>query len=452
MDETGTRAKRGSGGIRYRADKDIWIASETVTLNGKRTRLEATGKTETKARAAIAKKRNEFIRGKKKKASRGTVTEWLNKFTDEIAIHDIRPGTMRSYKSVINNHIIPTIGDKKLAALEPADVRTMRDEIMRRCEAADKAGTSKRKGAGPSRARYAQTVLSVALARAVQDEVIDRNVANKEYVKKLPAPDKAVAALDADQAKRFLRDVARSEGTNASRWAFAFLTGARQGEILGLEINRLDFTFDSLKLTKQLQILPNRHGCGEQNEDGTWPCGKTAPRACKDREFDISPTYAEQVKVLHGSLALVPTKTKMSKRDLPMVGPLKKILQAHLEATAHMPNPHGLVWRNEDGSPLQPRSDFDTWSDALTKSGFDHIKLHSSRSSTASIMSDMGIDREVIAEILGHTNLETTAGYVAVGDKFRRDALGKVGGALMLELFGDDDGDDNAPTTEAIGA
>ncbi|QBP33284.1 integrase [Gordonia phage BrutonGaster] len=440
-----TRAKKGTGGMRYRADKDVWIASADVGFDaqGNRVRLEATGKTEYQAQQRLNKKVREYHKSPtQSKAAKGTVAEWLDKWLNEVRRGRIRPTTKRSYDSHIRNHINPVMGKKKLAKLTPEDIRQMMRDIEKRQadarKAAAAAGSSTRVGDGPRCAKYAHTIMRKALGDAVREGLVPRNVASKDYVEPMGAVEKEQKALDAAQARNFLRIALESNDPWATRWAAALLTGTRQGELIGLTWDRVDFENKRLYFTKQLQLLGNTHGCGEADENGLYPCGKLVARACPKREFDIDEKYRSETEIISGSIAWVPTKTKMSKRALPMIEPLAKILRAHQAMTAGQPNPHNLVWHEPDGRPLNPRKDYDNWLAALDRAGLEHVKLHSTRASAASIMSEMGIDREVIAEILGHTNLSTTALYAKVGETYRREALSSLGS--LVDMFGESDG------------
>ncbi|QDF15423.1 tyrosine integrase [Gordonia phage Mollymur] len=440
MDENGERSEYGTGGLRYRADRKVWIAAKSVEDGrGRKKRIEGQGPTKAKALAERDAKIRDFIRGKQKTRGKGTVEEWMQKWMKEIAEHNVRPTTLQSYDAAIKYQIIPTIGRLKLNDLKPEDVRFMREEIIAGYKKGASGGRKPRNdGTGPRRARYAQVVLSKALADAVREEIIERNVADSAYVKKAPLPSKPQKALNAEQAKHLLRTTIQNRDRYASRWAMALITATRQGEVLGLTWDRVDFARKEIHFTRQLQVLKNAHGCGEKEAGGKYPCGMKVARACPEREFVVSDEFRNEIDILEGSVALTPTKTVMSSRAIPMPAPLEKILRAHQLATAGEPNPHNLVWHQENGKPIQPRADYDAWLEVLDAAGLDRIKLHASRHSAASIMSDMGIDRQVIMQILGHTQLQTTAGYTAVGESFRREALDGMG--ELLELLGPDDG------------
>ncbi|ANA86408.1 integrase [Gordonia phage OneUp] len=439
-EEKKERRRYGQGSTYYREERDVWVASKRVGYDnrGKPIRLSAQGKTEAKAIAKLDKKIRDFRLGKQTSKSKGTVGEYLDRWLSDVIADDVRPTTLHSYDSSVRNQIKPTIGTKKLAKLTPEDVRQMRRDIE--AMYTEKARADPRYAeTGPKRSRYAQVVLSKALADAVREEIIDRNVADTIYVKKPPATDKEQPALNAEQAKRLLRVALEKKDRWATRWAVALLTGVRQGETLGLTWDRVNFERKEILFDKQLQVLQNRHGCGT-GSGKSWPCGMKVARACPHREYVIQPQYRNQVRILEEgkrSLALTPTKTKMSKRALPMSEPLEKILRAHKLSTMNESNPHNLVFHYEDGRPVYPRDDYDNWLAALDAADLERIKLHSTRHSTASIMSDMGIDRQVIMQILGHTNLNTTARYAAVGDTFRREAMESL--SNLLDMFGEGD-------------
>ena len=53
--------------------------------------------------------------------SRMILNEWLNQWLENMA-DTLRPNTLRNYRSYIENHIRPSLGDKQLARITPKDI------------------------------------------------------------------------------------------------------------------------------------------------------------------------------------------------------------------------------------------------------------------------------------------------------------------------------------------
>jgi hypothetical protein len=84
-----------------------------------------------------------------------------------------------------------------------------------------------------------------------------------------------------DVAQRILRatiEIDEAADDLASRWAAAFMTGAREGELLGLQWDRVDWNGKRLIIRWQLQQLSKAHGCGDQLVDDE---GKNGPLALR---------------------------------------------------------------------------------------------------------------------------------------------------------------------------
>lgn len=179
-----------------------------------------------------------------------TVEAWLNYYMARIAPRRLCPRTAPDYEHLIERHILPAIGSKKLDKLTPRDARDLTDGMIER-------------GLSSSTALKVHRVLAVALKYAVREGKVARNVATL-----VDAPAKAATntrALTLDEALQVL-DTVEHEPLG-SLWAAFLLTGARQGELLGL---RRDFvqlntrmTIPSVELSWQLQRFTWRHGCAK---------------------------------------------------------------------------------------------------------------------------------------------------------------------------------------------
>ncbi|MGP6172271.1 site-specific integrase [Microbacterium sp. A204] len=167
-----------------------------------------------------------------------------------------------------------------------------------------------------------------------------------------------------------------------SRWMLALELGPRPGESIAFEWPHVDFDEGSIAVRQQLQTV-------------------------------------------EGKLRLVPyTKTDAGMRKLPMPGHLADALKKHrkvqLEQMSKIPTWGG--WRDEDegdgvvhsfvftssrrpGWPITPSGDSQQWKRLLTSAGLPHAKRYTARHTAASRMIAAGIDLTVIAEILGHANV-----------------------------------------------
>ena len=129
---------------------------------------------------------------------------------------------------------------------------------------------------------------------------------------------------------------------------------------------------------------------------------------------------------LMGAYHLVPPKSKKGFRVIPMTPWMREIL-ADWKKIAPV-SPHGLVWPRPDGGPRNPKHDADAWKGLqdladVRKASGRHYVLHEARNSTASLLLELGVDPEVIKEILGHADIVTTRGYQRVSTGLKLAAL-----------------------------
>lgn len=343
-----------------------------------------------------------------------TLETWLRHWHAEVVSVNEAPSTVQSYRSIIETQLIPTIGKRRLDRLTPEHVRQMHKALRARVT---RRGTP----LAESSVLKAHNVLSSALGQALADGKVMRNVARIADKPSLPDVDKAT--LTVDQVQHLLRS--SSDHPQLARFATALFTGERQGEVIGLEVNRLDLDAGVADVSWQLQRIRFRHGCGDT-------CGKKTAGSCPQRELDIRPGLRGAVRQLDGGLCLTRPKSKKGKRLVPLHPFLVEILRTHLRTAA--PNPHGLVFARPDGRPLDPRDDLRQWREALETAGLGSHGTHIARRVVATGLRAKGTDRKVMRDVLGHASDQATDSYLSGDLELARVAMLAVGDEFMPQL------------------
>lgn len=351
-----------------------------------------------------------------------TVAAWSKTWLETVAKPDVDPKTYSGYAGVVRNWIVPTVGRKTLATLKPSDVRAVRTAITDA-------------GRGTSTARQAHVVLSMMLDAAKAEKMCRTNVA--ETVRKPGGKRAAVTstrgALTTEQTVAILHAAAASP--EGSRWWFKILTGQRQGEILGATLADLDLDAGLYAVSWKLEELRRDHGCGGD------PCGYTQPARCPDATWRI-PADFEMVH-LTGAWHLTRPKSKTG-RVVPLIPQLVEAIRRHLLATADQPNPHGLIWHMADGSPILPKDDGQAWRNLLVSAGVitpaeavpggTALTGHWTRHTVVTILASLGVDFQLIGEIVGHSSAQVTSIYRHALDAEKRAAMDALGGTWAEAL------------------
>jgi integrase len=113
----------------------------------------------------------------------------LEHWLTEIKAHDgTRPSTLRRYREVVDNHLVPVLGNIRLDKLTPADV----EHLL----------STRRKAVAPATLLKIHAVLRVALADAERRDLIPRNVARAVKGPRLATAERR--ALTVEEARRLL--------------------------------------------------------------------------------------------------------------------------------------------------------------------------------------------------------------------------------------------------------
>jgi integrase len=375
------RAASGESSI-YRDEDGRWhgYVSMGKKENGRRDRRHVSGVKRADVVAKVReleRKRDAGTAGAAGKAP--TVREWLEHWLDTIAARKVRPSTLVRYRQLTANQLVPGIGHHRLDRLQPEHVEKLYSDLQER-------------GLSPASVLQAHRVLSRALKVAMQRDRVARNVCTLVDAPSVERDE--VRPLSGHDARRVL-EAARGR-RNAARWSVALALGLRQGEALGLTWDAVDLDAGTLTVRQALQRQPGK------------------------------------------GLVLVQPKSRAGRRTVALPGPLRDALRAHRAAQAAERIAAGSVWEDnnlvfcqENGRPLEPRSDHRTWRALLAEAKVRSARLHDARHTAASLLLQQGVPARVVMEILGHSQISLTLGtYSHVVPELAEDAARRMGEAL----------------------
>lgn len=257
------RRPNGAGTIYPRKDGRYEGAAWVKTLDGQSTRIRVYGRTWEETNKALIKAVAEHQNGPGAATDKRSLAAYLEHWITVVAPHRVRPNTLANYRQAIEQHLIPALGTKKLAKLTAKDIRSWLDRIAGQCRCSTRAIDAKRSpdtqrccaiGAcckllpAPRRLQYYHGVLTSALAHAVREDMIPRNVAKQ--VQTPTGPPRRYEPLTLAEAHAFLKETRRFH--NGELYELALRTGMRRGELLGLRWSDIDFDNQRLTIRRTL--------------------------------------------------------------------------------------------------------------------------------------------------------------------------------------------------------
>ena len=256
MARKSTRAAQGGGTIRQRPD-GRWEARFTVGRDpgtGKQIQRSVYGSTQKEVRQKLAQAVAEVDNGTYQAPSKMTVGQWLDIWVAEYLNH-VRPRTVEAYQCQIRNHIRPALGAVKLDALTTPAIQSFYNSMSQ-------------PGLSAKSIKNVHGILHKALQQAVTVGYLRFNPADACTLPRVEH--KELKPLDEADTARFI------EAVKGHRYETLFLvtlfTGMREGEVLGLTWDCVDFQRGTLTVNKQLQknttggsiytLVPTKNGRG----------------------------------------------------------------------------------------------------------------------------------------------------------------------------------------------
>jgi integrase len=363
MGKSKSRAN-GDGDVFPRKNKAGKITSYRgayVGPDGKRRYVS--GKTKTEAREALATARAEAAGGVVLDSGKLTVAEYLERWLSDCLTPLVKSGKMEHstyvrYAGIVNNHISPTIGFKKLRDLSRAEVRALY--------------SAKGKELSPRSVDYIHVTLQKALSQAMRDDLIPRNVATGERPRSSRNQEE-IKALSSEQVRALL--VAARGTRNEALYVVAVRTGLRQGELLGLKWPDVDLVGRRLSVRRALKVT--------------------------DHGLDFGPP-----------------KNNASRRSVPLSKTAVAVLQAHRTRQneerlrlGELWQDHDLVFPNRVGKPMDHGNLYDREYKPLLQSaglGDKGFTFHSLRHTFATELFNQRKRPKVIQSLLGHSSITQT--------------------------------------------
>ena len=231
-----TRREKGGGTIRQRPD-GTWEARVVIGHDpgtGKQKRRSIYGKSQKEVREKMTAIIADLDKGIYNEPSKLTVGKWLDTWLKDYT-GGIKEQTRTQYEQVCRNHLKPSFGAVTLQGLKPPAIQRLYNKLIE-------------SGRSPKTVKNVHGILHKAMQQAVLLQFIPVNPCDAVQLPKAVKPD--LCALNEKQITDFLTAIRGSEYENILK--VDLFTGMRQGEIMGLTWDRVDFEAGTILIDRQL--------------------------------------------------------------------------------------------------------------------------------------------------------------------------------------------------------
>jgi integrase len=279
---------------------------------------------------------------------------------------DIRASTRAKYRYLLDQHILPALGDIDMAALQPTDVRGWWARLSSEL---------------PSTAAGAYRLLATICNTAVTDQVIMRSPCRVRGGGREKSPERPTASVP---------EVTAAIESVPEQFRLALMLAAwcqlRRGEILGLQRRDVDELHGQLKIERAFVV----------HQDGTH--------------------------------VIAPPKTKASRRTIAIPGNVAPLVVEHLEMHVGR-KPDAWLFPGESGQPITPRTLNRAWVMARKAAGRPDLHLHDLRHSGLTWSAAAGATTAELMHRAGHASPIAALRYqhaTADRDRALADALAEM--------------------------
>lgn len=370
------KASNGFGSIRKKTVNGRTYFEGRYTDPATHKQKSVSAPTEKECREKMQRVLASIVGGTYVAPSKKTVGVWMDEWLRDR--EGIEESTKKGpYEKAIRLYIKPAIGDIQLQDLRRVHCQGFVHDLSHR-----------ERPLSPKTIRDAVGVLSAAMERAVQLELIPKNPAKgldlPRYDKKPPK------VMESDTQEAF--EAAIQDSSYRNIFLTGLHTGARISEVLGLQWKNIDFQTGEIKICGQLERKR-----GESLERGL----KETTKSHRVRTIIVPPFVVEILKA---------EKRKQN--------------EWRLKAGQYWKNEDGLVFTREDGSPMPHTTVSNSFKRIAARIGKPDISLHTLRHTFITDELRNGeTDIKTISSSIGHSSIAITGDvYAASTNEMKRAA------------------------------
>lgn len=378
MTTKATKNAKGGGTIRKRSD-GRWEARYTLGIDpktGKQIQKSVYGKTQKEVRQKLTAITAEIDDGTYMDIPRLKTADWLNTWVTEY-IGNVKSSTRKSYQDHVRLNIIPYIGNVPLSKVTAAMIQQMYNELQTEKELS------------PKTIKNVHGVLHRALEQAQKMGYIRNNPLAAVTLPRIEK--KQIKPLEDEELCAFLKEI-RGNPYELVYFVTVF-TGLRQGEVLGL-------TWDCVNFEKQTLLINKQHG----KKKGT-------------REYCFSSLKNDRPRVIEAADGVMDALKKQQLRQQRWAARLKD----------GWDNPDNLVFTTETGRYLCNQTVYLAFKKIVRRLHLDATRFHDLRHTYAVNSLKSGDDIKTVQENLGHQTAAFTLDvYAHATNSMKRESANRM--------------------------
>lgn len=369
----------GCGSIKQRKD-GRWEGQYTCGKdeNGKIIRKSFYGKTKREVEKKLAEITTDQQRGEFIKPEKLLYKDWLA-IWQENYLGSVMASTVTNYKYHIEQNIVPAIGGVKLQLLTAPMIQNLYN-------------SKQKDGLSPKTIKNLHGVVHKSLEQAVKVGYLRNNVSDACELPRVVR--KEMIILRDEYLAKFLEEIKGKP--NEDIFFVDLWTGLREGEIIGLSWDCIDFKKQVIRVEKQLK----RKGNGNTKNHYEFDTLKNG----KSRIVKPAPFVFDRLKKVRAEQA----KNKLKYGE-------------------GFSNPHNLVFTNEIGQHIGAECLLKCFKVRAKHIGLPEMRFHDLRHTWVVIQLENNVNPKTVSEQAGHATVAFTLDvYGHVTDAMLTDSASKI--------------------------
>ena len=341
---------------------------------GKQIQRSITGKTQKEVAQKLKAATAAIDAGTYKAPCKMTLAQWLDIWVAEY-LNNLKPLTQQNYSKQAQKHLKPALGAAKLEALDTHTIQKFYNSLSA-------------SGRSPKTVKNIHGILHCALQQAIANDYIRNNPADACKLPKVVKPE--IKPLEPEEISRLLKEAQKDDYCNL--FTVAMFTGMRQGELLGLSWDCVDFQTGIITVKQQLQCTDGHYFL-------------ETPKSGKNRTILPAPIVMDALR----------SQQQRQQREQALAGGI-------------WDNKFNLVFTDASGKYLVRRTVVKHFKKISQRAGIsDDARFHDLRHSFAVTSLYAGDDIKTVQANLGHATAQFTLDvYGHVTQKMRQDSADRM--------------------------